>query len=116
MEPIISPWVIYALQLFDNLHGVCMILFVLSCIAIVVLVLPVIVDDEDLPKKYLKKYLKKAVIIAAVCGGMASIIPDKETMITMIAVSYITPDNIQMVQGNVVEFIRQIIEAVQNGK
>lgn len=112
MEPIISPWIIYAVQLLDNLHDACMILFVLSCIASVVLVLPVIVDDEDLPKKY----LKKAVIIAAVCGGMASIIPNKETMITMIAVRYITPDNIQMVQGNVVEFIRQIIEAVQNGR
>jgi MFS-type transporter involved in bile tolerance (Atg22 family) len=89
-----------------------MILFVLSCIAIVILVLPVIFDDEDLPKKY----LKTAVIIAAVCGGMASIIPNKETMITMLAVSYITPDNIQIVQGDIVEFIRQISEAVQNGK
>lgn len=112
MEPIISPWIIYAVQLLDNLHGVCMVLFVLSVSASVILALPVIVDDEDLPKKY----LKKTVIIAAVCGGMASIIPNKETMITMIAVSYITPDNIQMVQGNVVEFIRQIIEAVQNGR
>ena len=112
MEPIISPWIIYAVQLLDNLHGVCMILFVLSIIAIVVLVLPVLFDDDDLPKKY----LKKAVIIAAVCGGMASIIPNKETMITMIAVSYITPDNIQLVQGNVLEFIRQISEAVQSGK
>ena len=43
-------------------------------------------------------------------------IPNKETMITMIAASYITPDNIQMTQGNIVEFIKQISEAVQNGK
>ena len=112
MELIISPWVVYAVHVLDNLSGACMILFVLSCIAIVVLALPVIFDDEDLPKKY----LKTAVIIAAVCGGMAIIIPNKETMITMIAASYITSDNIQAVQGNVVEFIRQISEAVQNGK
>jgi len=112
MEPIISPWIIYFVQLLDNLHGVCMVLFVLSCIASLVLVLPMILEDEDLPKKY----LKKAVIIAAVCGGMDIIIPNKETMITMIAASYITPDNIQMTQGNIVEFIKQISEAVQNGK
>lgn len=112
MEPIISPWIIYAVQLLANWHDVCMILFVLSCIAIVVLVLPVMFDDEDLPKKY----LKKAVILAAVFGGMASIIPNKETMITMIAASYITPDNIQLVQGSIVDFVRQISEAVQNGK
>ena len=112
MEPIISPWVIYAVQLFDNLHVVCMILFILSVFASVIIAVPVILNDEDLPKKY----LKKAVIIAAVCGGMAIIIPNKETMITMIAASYITPDNIQMTQGNIVEFIKQISEAVQNGK
>lgn len=112
MQPIISPWIIYAMQLLGNLHEVCKILFVLNCIAIVVLVLPVIFDGEDLPKKY----LKTAVIIAAVFGGMVSIIPNKETMITMIAVSYITPDNIQIVQGNIVEFIKQISEAVQSGK
>ena len=109
MEPIISPWIIYAVQLLGNLHEVCMILFVLSIIAIVVLVLPVVFADEDSPKKY----LKTAVIIAAVCGGMVCIIPNKETMITMIAVSYITPDNIQMVQGNIVDFVKQIMEAAK---
>jgi hypothetical protein len=112
MEPIISPWVIYAVQLLDNLRDVAMILFVLSGIASVLLAIPVILDDKDLPKKY----LKKAVIIAAICGGMDIIIPNKETMITMIAASYITSDNIQMTQGNIVEFIKQISEAVQNGK
>jgi hypothetical protein len=112
MEPIISPWVIYAVQLLNNLRDVAMILFVLSGIASVLLAIPVILDDKDLPKKY----LKKAVIIAAICGGMDIIIPNKETMITMIAASYITSDNIQMTQGNIVEFIKQISEAVQNGK
>jgi hypothetical protein len=58
-------------------RGMCMIFFVLTCITIVILASPVIFDDEDLPKKY----LKKAVIIAAVCAGMAIIIPNKETMI-----------------------------------
>jgi hypothetical protein len=89
-----------------------MILFVLSGIASVLLAIPVILDDKDLPEKY----LKKAVIIAAICGGMDIMIPNKETMITMIAASYITSDNIQMTQGNIVEFIKQISEAVQNGK
>ena len=112
MEPIISPWVIYAVQLLDNLRGICMVLFVLTCMAIVIVALPVIFDDEDLSKKF----LKTAVIIAVICGGMDIIIPNKETMITMIAASYITPDNIQMTQGNIVEFIKQISEAVQNGK
>ncbi len=109
MEPIISPWLIYAVQLLENLSGVCMILFVISCIAIVVLALPVIIEDEDLPKKY----LKTVVIIAAVCGGMGCIIPNKETMITMIVANYITPDNVQMVQGNIVDFVKQIMEAAK---
>ena len=112
MEPIISPWVIYVVQLLDKLSDICMILFVLSNIAIVLIAIPVVFGDEDLPKKF----LKTAVIIAAICGGMVCVIPNQKTMITMIAASYITPDNIQMTQGNIVEFIKQISEAVQNGK
>ena len=35
---------------------------------------------------------------------------------TMLALQYVTPDNIQAVQGNIVDFVGQIAEAVKNVK
>jgi hypothetical protein len=34
-------------------------------------------------------------------------------MITMLAFSYITPENVQLVQGNIADFITQIMQAVK---
>jgi hypothetical protein len=109
MEPIISPWIIYAIQVLSSLHDIAMVFLTISCILAIITFLPVIFEEAE----ELQKYLKMAVIIAAVCGGVAIIIPDKDTMIAMIAVSYITPDNIQLVQGSIVDFVKQIIEATK---
>jgi ABC-type Na+ efflux pump permease subunit len=112
MEPIISPWIIYVIRVLSSLHDIAMVFLTISCILAIIMFLLAIFEEAE----ELQKYLKMAVIIAAVCGGVAIIIPDKDTMIAMMAVSYITPDNIQLVQGNIVDFVRQISEAVQNGK
>jgi hypothetical protein len=66
--------------------------------------------------EYMMKYAKISAIVAVVCAIVLIIVPGKDTLIAMLAASYITPDNIQLVQGNVLEFIKQISEAVQNGK
>ena len=111
MEPIISPWVIYVIHVLSSLHDTAMVFLTSSCILAIIMFLPAIIEEAEEPQKY----LKMAVIIAAVSGGVIIIIPDKDSMIAMIAVSYITPDNIQLVQGSIVDFVKQISEAV-NGK
>ncbi len=112
MEPIISPWVIYALHIFDKLYFACGM--VLMCCITIAPLLAMFGKAEDL--ECMMKYAKILAIVAAICALALIIVPDKNALITMIATSYITPDNIQLVQGNVLEFIRQISEAVQNGK
>lgn len=109
MEPIISPWIIYVIQVLSSLHDIAMVFLTISCILATIMFLPAIIEEAEEPQKY----LKMAVIIAAVSGGLSVIIPDKETMISMIAASYITPDNIQLVQGNIVDFVKQIIESTK---
>ena len=112
MEPIISPWIIYALHVFDNVYIACQISLMISLtFGLLTVIGAYIEDDEDIKK--INKILLK---IAAISAIVLIIVPDKDTLIAMMATSYITPDNIQTVQGNVVEFIRQIIEAVKNGK
>lgn len=112
MEPIISPWVIYALHVFDKLYFACGM--VLMCCVTIAPLLAIFGDMED--SEGMMKYAKILAIVAAICALALIIVPDKDALIAMMATSYITPDNIQAVQGNVVEFIRQISEAVQSGK
>lgn len=112
MEPIISPWVIYALHVFDKLYFACGM--VLMCCVTIAPLLAIFGDMEN--SQYMITYAKKLIFVAVVCAIVLVIAPSKDTLLTMIATSYITPDNIQLVQGNVLEFIRQISEAVQNGK
>jgi hypothetical protein len=59
------------------------------------------------------KYAKILAIVAAVCALVLIIVPDKDTLIAMLAATYITPDNIQMVQGNIMDFVKQIMEAAK---
>lgn len=112
MEPIISPWVIYVLHIFDKLYIACRIsLFISLTFWLLTVIGAYIEDDEDIKK--INKILLK---IAAISAIVLIIIPDKDTLIAMMATSYITPDNIHAAQENVVEFIRQISGAVQSGK
>ena len=70
---------------------------------------------ESDKKRYIKigKYL---IVIFAVLSFLAVVIPDKETCLAMLAVYYITPDNIQAVQGNIVDFVGQLANAVKGVK
>lgn len=113
MEPIISPWVIYAVHIMESVR----VLAILMAVGYIVL-LPLVWMFEDMnggDEKFATFMLRQKwyLIISLV---LLVIIPTKEDILSMIALYYITPDNVQAVQGNVLEFIRQISEAVYNGK
>lgn len=109
MEPIISPWIIYALDVFDKLYFTCIILM-LCCGTISILM--AIACDMDLSDSIMQ-YAKKLAIVTAICAVVLIIVPKKDTLIAMLAAAYITPDNFQAVQGNIIDFVKQIIEATK---
>ena len=113
MEPIISPWVIYAVHIMESVRVVAIIMAVGYT-----MILPLVWMFEDMNggnEKFVTFMLRQKwyLIVSLV---LLVVIPTKEDILSMIALYYITPDNVQAVQGNVLEFIRQISEAVQNGK
>jgi hypothetical protein len=113
MEPIISPWVIYAAHIMESVQLVA-ILMVIGYMVF----LPLVWMFEDMnggDEKFATFMLRKKwyLIVSLV---LLVVIPTKEDILSMLALYYITPDNVQAVQGNVLEFIRQISEAVYNGK
>ena len=122
MEPIIAPSTFYWIEVIDNVKACSAIFFGIGVAVLITLLIAlfVLLAEDDL-KGYFGKIFKKACVIATVAttifGLFCLFIPSQETLITMIAAKYVTPDNIAAVGGTVedsVEFItNEIIRAVE---
>ena len=124
MKPIISPWLIYLIDLFDNLKGLFTIALILFGFAAVVLSIIWFIgsvdyeQDED-PIVTCKKHLKQSVIWLCVSVLLFAVIPSKDTMYKMIVSENVTTDNIQAVGKtgkDVVDYITDQIDKVVNDK
>lgn len=109
MEPIISPWWFYLIGIAGYVKGALIlgagILVFLSAIVIL-----------DCYEKSDKKLCIWTGVIAIVMLLLSAFIPDRQTAYTMLAASVITPDNIQTVQGNIVDFIANVAKSTQEVK
>ena len=105
MEPIINPWLIYAVNMCGNLKDIVTIMAILIVlpISIIGMNIPMAISESD-KKLFIKieKYLIGAFVMLLF---LVVAIPNKETCLAMLAAYYITPDNIQAVQGNIVDFV-----------
>lgn len=123
MKPIISPWLIYLIDLFDNLRelfGIASIL--LGCAAVVSIIWLLSSMDYRQDEKSIvtcKKYLKKSVIWLCVSSLLFTTVPSKDTMYTMLVLDNVTTDNIQAIGKtgkDVVDYITDQIDKVVNDK
>lgn len=113
MEPIISPWIIYVFSIIVKIDFIIKLLAILSLFGICGLYV-LLIDKEDEKTIFtLENWMKKLFIILIICGILLIFIPDKQTLLTMLTLNSITPDNIQLVQGDVVEFIYQIMNTIK---
>lgn len=115
MEPIINPWLIYAVNMCGDFKVLAMMAAIIFVFPIVILGIECTMVSESDKKLYMKieKYL---IGIFFVLLFIATVIPTKETCLAMLAAYYITPDNIQAVQGNIVDFVEQLANAVKGVK
>ena len=124
MKPIIDPWLIYLLDLFDNLTGVFSVaLILLGCAAVVLSIIwffsSMDYKQDEGPIVACKKYLKKSVIWFCIGGLLFTIIPSKDTMYTMLVLDNVNTDNIQAVGKtgkDVIDYIADQIDKVVNDK
>lgn len=120
MEPIISPWFFYFIdvaQALDNLFFVLLI-----CSSFISLMCGVawcsLTIDPDFYNAYGKekeRWFRRTKISVACTIGFGLItaaIPSSETLYKMLVASMVTPDNIQIVQDNAVKFISDVANAV----
>lgn len=109
MEPIISPWIIWVISTLDGLESLCKLLAGISAFATFVSINYWIEDNLS------GKVPIIIGIMALVFAIIVIIIPSRNDMLTMLTLQYITPDNVQLVQDNVANFVQNISHAVKEG-
>ena len=122
MKPIISPWVIYLIDLVDKFQGIinvalCVLGFAIFVLGIAWLLFSTDYDQDDSIIVTCKKYLKKSIIWFVVSVLLFAVFPSKDTMYTMLVLDNVTSDNIQAIGKtgkDVVDYITDQIDKVVN--
>lgn len=98
-EPIISPWIIYAIDICNSIKGVTIFFSVLGVFAIIGIFIGMFIGENLDDKPYInsmvyRKLLKKLMIFTTAFIIVAIIIPDKRVGYTMLATRYVTKENV----------------------
>lgn len=124
MKPIINPWLIYLIDLFDNFNGLLTGALILLGGAVVGLLLiwffsSMDYEHDDNPIITCKKYLKQSIIWFCISALLFTVIPSKDTMYAMLVLDNVTTDNIQAIGKtgkDAVDYIVNQIDKVVNDK
>ena len=113
MNPIISPWLIWAIQTCTGIK----FFFIILCIVLGIVILVTAIFSGECVDEQEEVKCKKArtgCIIALVPAVLLAItIPDKETATMMVVSSYVTEDNINKATTTVQEAVDYIFEKVE---
>ena len=111
MEPIISPWVIYLFSVLTKLNMVAsaVALFSGAVICFTALNKFTFGDDMEIPFNY-----KNVIIVSIIATILVIIIPNEKTMLSMLTLSFITPDNVVIAENHIIDLITKIMDAVNN--
>ena len=111
MEPIISPWVIYLFSVLTKLNTVAFTIAIFSWATIFFIALNKIIYGDDMEIEFNYKY---AIIVAIIATIIVILIPDEKTMLAMLTLSFITPDNVVIAENHIIDLITKIMDAVNN--
>lgn len=124
-EPIISPKILYLINLLSNLDGIVLLCIILCGIAVVILGLFSIfsiVDEDEAEDDYavhitIVSWFKRVLILFMIFVVMTALIPSKQTMYTMLVADQLTYENVDKLSDSAkdtVDYIFDKIEEVQN--
>ena len=111
MDFVVDPRIIYGLDVLTMLRNTA-IGMILASLLIIIIAGIYSLDDYEEYEVDIKKWVKRGLISLGIGFIPVLLIPDKDTCLTMLALYYVTPDNIMAVQGNIVDFVGKLAEAV----
>lgn len=104
MEPIIDPIWFYLADVCRSLSVVSTVFF----FTLLAMIMGQYVHNQ--------KFHKGMLIAIVIVGVVNCIIPSHNTVMKMIAASIVTPNNIKAMEGDMIEFVIKIAEAVANAR
>ena len=110
MDFVVDPRIIYGLYVLTMFRDIAIGMIFVSLIIIIAGIYSL--DDYEEYEVDIKKWVKRGLISAGISFIPVLLIPDKDTCLTLLALYYVTPDNIMAVQGNIVDFVGKLAEAV----
>lgn len=117
--PIVNPMYLYLIEVLHNLDVINNIIFVV--LAFITLVTGVMYIIDDYAREELKPHKGKMIALFAaflISGVVAVLVPTKDTMYKMLIASYVTTDNIQIVNDaikvNLQDYLNMLGETVKN--
>lgn len=114
MKPIISPWLIYFVELADSIN---MAFLFVTFIAFIIMAFAFIPYMDNKKDETLKQCLKKSFIWFCISVAIVVMTPSKDTVYTMVVLDNVTTDNIQAIGKtgkDVVDYITEQIDKVVN--
>lgn len=111
MDFVVDPRVIYGLYVLTMLRYTAISMMTASLIVIIVASI-FSLDEYEEYEVNAKKWIKRGLIGLGLGFIIIVFIPDKDTCLTMLALYYVTPDNIVTVQGNILDFVGKLAEAI----
>lgn len=123
MNPIVNPIYFYLANVGDKIQIIAGIVMAATAIIMTGLFIGMLADlsdgtydNEHKEKVQAVQALKMLGLILVVSTALKVFVPSSQTVYQMIAASVITPDNINLAQDNIVDFINNIAKALHNAQ
>ena len=116
--PIINPMHLYLIEVLHNLDVFNQGVFILASIIMVMLVVFYPESFKYNEDKKIKKYIYICGFVWLISFVICAFVPTKDAMYKMLIASYVTTDNIQIVndaiKGNLQDYLNMLGETVKN--
>jgi len=117
--PIIDPMYLYLIEVLHNLDVVNNIIFITLAFMTLAISTLYIIDEQARESIHVSKSKAAILFVAfAISGMIVVLVPTKDAMYKMLIASYVTTDNIQIVndaiKGNLQDYLNMLGETVKN--
>ncbi len=113
MNPIISPWVFYVIEVADNILSIVKIVGIITLFVLFPLT-TVYAEEKKGSKdfKRIRNLFYAAVLVFCISMIMIIFVPSKQTAYTMLIAQYTTTDNIEKVGNNAEKAVQKLADII----
>ena len=115
MEPIVSPWLIYGIEMLRYANTVVVIGFIISVIALLFTVGFLYSEEtSDDDRALTRRNIWKPLVVVVILMLISVLLPSRETAYKMLMASYVTPNNIHAVGKEANETVGALLDNITN--